>query len=394
MVNISRSEEVDLDLHDFSQKEYLLRQKKVQKLMTTNNLDALIITDSANYRLLAGARPITRNRPVILVVPKSGKPTLIVNTFMASNARKFTWLDDIRTYEIQRFTLNPVKKIFIDLGLSKATIGAEFDLAYFPSAIAMQLKNAFPNAKFVDASDLLLELRAVKTNNEIKYIRKACEITANAYDKLFSTIKEGNTEEEIAKILFNMFIEAGATQVFPKLLINSGGEYVGTPTSKPLRLGDLLWFDSGCQYRGYHSDFGRIGTVGPPSRSQLETWNKVLKIVTECIKIIKPGIELNKIHKAGVAACKKIGLDPSRVSGVLSERRLNIGHSIGLEGVEPPMIDPWNKTIVKPNMVLTIEPTIIKSNGVFHIECDVLVTDDGSEIISRGNTELHQIARR
>lgn len=386
---------LSIDLHEFSPEEYDLRISRTQMLMANMGLDALLITEEANYRLLSGARPVTKTRPVILIIPKEGGPTLIVNTFMESRVKQYTWVKDIRTYELQKFDLDPIKSVINDLGLTSSTIGAELSVSSFISPISLKLQQELPKAVFTDASQLILELRSVKTDAEVLCLRKACEISGKVYDKLFETIKEGTTEKEVAKILLNLFIEEGGVpNMFPGLLINSGGEYTGFPTDKPLRRGDLLWFDSGCSYKGYHSDFGRAGVVGASSKEQRETWGTVLQIANTCVRATKPGIKLNKIHKAGVSACKELGVDPAEINGLLAKRRLNIGHSVGLDGVEPPMLDPWNETIVKPNMVLTLEPTIIKKAGVYHIEYEVVVTEDGCEIISKGSSELFKIETR
>lgn len=380
-----------VDLHDFPREEYRLRWDKAKKLMETKRLDALIITDSSNYRLLAGMRSMTKNRPVVLVLPRKGKPVLVANTFLQSAAENQTWVEDIRTYDLP-FSANIVALCLRELGLSDAAIGAELDIGCSPSFISVKLQNELPNARFVDASDVFSEMRLLKTDAEVESLRKACEITGKAYEELFRTLKEGITEREIAELMFTLFMTHGAdVPIDGFLLINSGGKYVGVPTEKPLRKGDLLWFDSGCSYRGYHSDFSRSCVVGHPSQEQAKMWVIVSRIVDECIEVIRPGIKLNEIHQTSVKACEELGLDPNTVSGALAKRRPHIGHSVGLDAVEPPMIDSLNSTIVRSNMVLAIEPAIVRTNAVYHLEQIVVVTDSGCEILSTVPSGLRKI---
>lgn len=379
------------DLHDFPPSEYQHRQNRARVLMESAEIGALITTDSANVRLLSGARPGTKNRPTIFCLPKSGDPTLIVNSINESYTRRYSWVKDIITYGLP-FNLALLKQMLKDRGLMESRIGVELEVSWFPSSIALKLQKEMPKINFVDATDILRKLRIIKTDAEIHYLKKACEITGNAYKKFFETIKEGMSEKEVAITLFRCLMEEGADLPLSSfLLIHSGGEYIGSPTDKPLRRGDLLWFDSGCSYKGYHSDFGRSGVVGPPSSVQKKTWEQLWIIANRCCEAIKPGILLNEIHKEGVKACKELGLNPKDVSGALASRRPHIGHSIGLEAVEPPMIDPWNQMIIEPNMVFTIEPAFFRSDGVYHLEPMLIVTKDGYEIISDIGTKTSDL---
>ncbi len=173
-----------VDLHDFPREEYRLRWEKAKKLMERKKLDALLITDSSNYRLLAGMRSMTKNRPVVLLLPRNGKPVLIANTFLQSAAENQTWVEDIRTYDLP-FNANIVVLCLRELGLSDAAIGAELDIGCSPSFISAKLQNELPNARFVDASDVFSEMRLLKTDAEVESLRKACEITGKAYEELF-----------------------------------------------------------------------------------------------------------------------------------------------------------------------------------------------------------------
>lgn len=388
-----------VDLHKFDAKEYDLRYSKARELMEKKGLDGLLVANLYNCDYFSGASSTSRtfDRPLVFILPRDGEPVLLMNVFMGDLGRKVSWIKDIRTYEhvpipfVISQPLEPIKEAIKDLHLTSGKIGAELNFPYFGSYLPVMLQKEFPRAKFVDASDILLRLRIVKTKKEIECVRKSCEITYTSYRKLYKVIREGMSERQIARMLIDIYADEGAD--FPGsgtipasfLLMTSGGlSRPWSPTDKTIKKGDVVWIDSGTSYKGYWSDFSRVGTVGTPTERQKKMWEKMKVITEKCVKAVVPGIKVSDIHKASIHACKDAGLDPTKVEGVLSPNRANIGHAIGLFNVEPPRIQLDNKSLVEPGMTLTVEPSIAGLDGeLFHMEENFVVTEVGTETLSR-----------
>ncbi|MEM2896283.1 MAG: Xaa-Pro peptidase family protein, partial [Candidatus Bathyarchaeia archaeon] len=230
------------------------------------------------------------------------------------------------------------------------------------------------------------ELRMVKSKSEIERIRKACEITSKAYKKCFETIKEGMSEIEVMRILFDFISKEGGSS--PWCIMNSGPYNYDVvswgPANFKLKKGNLLWIDAGCTYKDYGSDFSRMVSIGEPSEKQKRAHRIVCKITKTCIEAIKPGVKVSHIAKLCNKEFQKEGL-------TITFRAGRIGHGMGMMLTEPPHIAVYDETMLKPGMVITIEPGIVADYGCFHVEENVAITEDGYEVLSTASRELKVI---
>jgi Xaa-Pro aminopeptidase len=231
----------------------------------------------------------------------------------------------------------------------------------------------------------------IKSKEEIERHRKACEITVQAYTALFPILHEGMNEREIMDKFLKLQAAFGAGN--PWGLINSGPEnYLcigsGGPSTRKIEKGNQVWIDGGCRYRDYWSDFCCAGTVGPPSDKQLKTQEMVVKITNDLIKAIRPGMRACDVDAMNTAAWQKYGLDYAKID--FGGGR--IGHGIGLLGTEPPHIGPEDKTVLQPGMIFTIEPGWPTEYGCFQAETDVVLTEEGCEVLNKMDWNLRIIS--
>ncbi|MEM3507666.1 MAG: Xaa-Pro peptidase family protein [Candidatus Bathyarchaeia archaeon] len=380
-----------LEYKRFPKEEYENRWERAKKLMKDKGFDALLITDGVNYTYLSGAhKDFSYSRPTIMILPKEGNPTIIIHEFFEGAQKKETCVKDIRIYRsLLGVPIELIKEVMDEKGLAKGVIGAELG---YEQRLGIsyndfeKLKKEIPNAKFLDASGIIWELRMVKSKSEIERIRKACEITSKAYKKCFETIKEGMSEIEVMKILFDfMFKEGGSS---PWCIMNSGPYNYDVvswgPANFKLKKGNLLWIDAGCIYNDYGSDFSRMASIGEPSEKQKKAYQIVCRITKTCIEAIKPGVKASDVAKLCNKEFQKEGLE-------ITFRAGRIGHGMGMMLTEPPHIAVYDETVLKPGMVITIEPGIVADYGCFHVEENVLVTEDGYEILSIAERELKVI---
>ena len=370
----------------FSTQEFEQRLIKAQDVMRQYKLDGILLTTPQNIRYFTGYDSQfweSPTRPWFVIVPASGKPIGIVPEIGESEFKK-TWLDDIKTWPSPRPEdegISIVKSTLEDLKKIHGQIGAEFGKEM---AIRMPVRDLFKlkenlHTNIVDGSDAIWEMRMIKTNTEIERIKKICSIASDAYYDLPSKLNIGDTEREAVNKLKIDIINRGADNVpFMPGISGEGGvsQIVCGPSDRIIEKGDILFIDTGSTFDGYFCDFDRNFAFGSAT-SEVEKVNEILWNATEAgINAAKPGVStfdifntMNKIISDGNAVGNNVG---------------RLGHGLGLQLTEPPSHRPGDNTIIKENMVLTIEPGMEYAKGkmIVHEE-NVVIRKDGAELITK-----------
>jgi Xaa-Pro aminopeptidase len=243
-----------------------------------------------------------------------------------------------------------------------------------------RMKCDLSNVEFHDASTLLWELRLIKTEAEVECLKKAAAITSEAFRRTFAEAKEGMREKDVAALAVSHMALLGADNPFrgkpgPSSLVildanHSPGE-PPIPTEKPLQKGDILHIDGGAIYKGYCSDFTRLGVVGDPTERQIGEWRRARELVGENIGRLKPGVQFKTL------TCHF--------------------HGIGLDAIEAPFGGMVGKAVhgewsVREGMVLCVEQNNYLDTGeVFAYEDIAVVRKDGPEVITLADPSLQRI---
>ena len=370
----------------FAKEEFEQRLIRAQKIMKSYKLDGLLLTSPQNIRYFTGYDSQfweSPTRPWFVVVPSSGKPIGIVPEIGESEFKK-TWLDDIKSWPSPRPDdegISLVKSTLDDLQKIYGQIGAEFgkEMAIrMPVRDLLKLKEII-KTNIVDGSDAIWDMRMIKTNNEIERIKFICSIASDAYNSLPAKLAIGDTERAAVNKLKIDILNRGADNVpFMPGISGPGGvsQIVCGPSDRMLENGDILFIDTGSTFDGYFCDFDRNFAFGSVS-SDVERVNEVLWQATEAgIKAAVPGATtldvfnaMNKIIEDGGAIGNNVG---------------RLGHGLGLQLTEPPSHRPEEKTIIKENMVLTIEPGMEyeKDKMLVHEE-NIVIHKDSAELITK-----------
>ena len=142
--------------------------------------------------------------------------------------------------------------------------------------------------------------------------------------------------------------------------------------------------DTAVYYGHYASDFSRAGVVGGASKQQEKIQRSVSEATLRTAEAIRPGVAAKDVVEICRSEMAKVGLASSFKAG-------RMGHGIGMSSTEPPHITEYDETILAPGMTVTIEPGVVERYGVFHVEENVLVTEDGTEILSESPRELRSL---
>ena len=377
---------INIPSRGFPVKEFEERLIRAQKIIQNHEFDGILITSPQNIRYFTGYDSQfweSPTRPWFVVVPATGKPIGIVPEIGESEFKK-TWLDEIKSWpspkpedegiSLVKSTLENLPKKYGQIG---AELGKEMAIR-MPVRDLLKLKETV-KTNIVDGSDAIWDMRMVKTNAEIERIKFICSIASDAFNDLPSKLLIGDSERDAVNKLKIDILKRGADNVpFMPGISGYGGvsQIVCGPSDSILENGNILFIDTGSTFDGYFCDFDRNFAFGSIS-SDVERVNEVLWQATEAgIKAAVPGATtldifntMNKILEEGGALGNNVG---------------RLGHGLGLQLTEPPSHRLEEKTIIKENMVLTIEPGMEYEKGKMLVhEENIVVHKDGAELITK-----------
>jgi Xaa-Pro aminopeptidase len=243
------------------------------------------------------------------------------------------------------------------------SVGA--DLAAFK-----QISERIPGLAIEDRTQLLPQMRSVKSAAELALMQRAADATAEGYDAILKMIKPGLSEADLDRVLEQTYRENGGSGVAYNSIVGSGLN--GTvlhymDNTQPLVAGDLIVIDSAARFAGYAADVTRTFPVsGKFTSDQKDVYNTVLEAELAAIKALRPGITHTEVDAAAREVIEKAGFGDAFIH--------NVGHQLGLDVHDVTPDGPYTA-----GMVVTIEPGIYlpdRKLGV-RIEDDVLITKKG-----------------
>ena len=232
--------------------------------------------------------------------------------------------------------------------------------------------------------DYLYSLRAVKSMEELDFMRQAQALTDDGFEYILDYIRQGKTEKAIALELEFYMRKRGSDGIAFDFIVVSGENSSlphGTPTDRVLQNGDFITMDFGAKYNGYCADMTRTVALGGVSDKQRLVYDTVLKAQLEALKQIKAGAVCKEID----AVARNI-IDNAGFKGCFGH---GLGHSVGIEVHESPSFNLRDETKLQSGMVLSVEPGIYLENefGV-RIEDVVCITDNGYENLTKSPKDL------
>ncbi len=305
--------------------------------------------------------------------------SIITSELEETSAKKSGW--DVKIFkkgterdEILKNLLSNKKKI----GISFST----FTVKEFNN-----IKGKFSNLDFIDIDPYLNELRQIKDDFEISLIKEAAKIASDAVDDLIDYIKEGMTENDLAAQLTYMLMKNGAQEnAFTPIV--AFGENSAEPHyfsgNRKLRKGDFILMDFGARYRKYNSDITRTYVFGKGNEKQ----KRMYDVVKHAQQIGIDAIRAGKTGKEVDAEVRNF-IDSTEFRGLFIH---STGHGVGLAVHDHPALAQSSDLVLKPGMVVTVEPGVyIKGFGGVRIEDDVLVKENGHEVLSSADKEYREI---
>ena len=218
--------------------------------------------------------------------------------------------------------------------------------------------------EYVDASAEIRDVMSVKTDEEIKYIQKACNIAEKAWRDTLLFIKEGVTERQVANVLEFNFKKYGASGTSFDTIVafgkNAAVPHHATGDTK-LKNNECVLMDFGCVYKGYCSDMTRTMFYGTPDEKFRMAYLAVLSAHMKAAEGIKEGMTGKEADK--------IARDVLETLGYGKYFTHSLGHGIGVNIHEYPYLSPKGEAVLKNNMVFSNEPGVYL-NGKFGIRIE------------------------
>ena len=376
----------------FTQQEFEQRTIRAQQVMHDMKLDAMIFTTEPNVRYFTGFHSQfwhSPTRPWFVVVPAEGKPIAIIPEIGAKGMAT-TWIDDIITWPAPRpeddgislvaHTLNSLPSRYGRIG---ATLGIESHLR-MPVNNYLKL-TTMVKREFVDIALAMHGIRQIKSAAEIAKTREICRITNVGFNRIPEYAKVGMTERQICKQFgIDMLLE-GADEC-PFIIAGSGpdayDEIIMGPSDRVIESGDVLLIDTGAVWDGYFSDFDRNWAFGHASEETKSAYRATYEATTKGFEAARPGNTTTDIYNAMWKVLE--------ANGALGNDIGRVGHGLGMELTERPSNTATDNTVLKPGMVMTLEPGMTYALGktMLHEE-NIVITEDGAEWLSeRAEPEL------
>ena len=312
---------------------------------------------------------------------------------------------------------NIYKEVFPRSSTSKK-IGTELDI--LTADQFNKFKMIFSGYEFVNGSPMVLGQRKKKDESEIKKIKEACKAIDMGHNAVLATLKEGITELELAAAVENAHRLAGHEGIFfirqpdffmsrgpissgPNLFKISGVAYTITgvglspsvpagPSRRSISTGDLVIVDIPTSVDGYHADQTRSYILGKADE-KIETLYSHLKGIADyLIQAIKPGMKCREIYQMAIEKSKELEVTNTFLNFGRGRKSRMIGHGIGLELNEPPILSLYDDSEVSDGYVVALDMHMMDENvGVVKLEDMILITNNGNEILTRSPRDLFEL---
>lgn len=314
--------------------------------------------------------------------------------------------------------IEEVKDVLRRWGAGGGRLGLELDV--MPAKTFLRISEAFANYAPVDLASTVLDQRKVKDELEIKYTREACRILHEGHLRILSVLRPGMTELELSAEIEDAHRKEGHEGLYfirqPDFFMGRGplasGENISRSSGrvqsitgaglspsipmgasrKKIGRGEAIVVDIPTHYRGYHCDQSRTYILGEPPGRCVRLYDGLMEIANRTLREIRPGLTCGEICRAAFEAAETLGLGKPFMrigTGARSGAVAFIGHGIGIELNEPPLIGPDNDERLKEGMTFTLEMQMGEDTGQgVKLEDTILVTSDGAEILTVTPREL------
>ena len=358
---------------------------RLNALMDEAGLDALVLRSGQNFTYLSGVvYPGTlqrhmdltdSTRPVMLLWPRNGKPVIIANKIAAGLAQRDSWVERMVLYEA--YVDSPQEKlveVINDAGLSAAKVGFEKD--YFSAAHWEAIQKAAPSLQMVECTNLMDRVRWIKTDDEVRLIRRAADLLDDAYLEAFQRIRPGDTERKVHADMMGTCLRLGFEWAHGILNTFKNTVPYGGESDVVIEKGDAIRTDYVAYLQSYPGHQSRTVIVGTPTPEQRRDYAINLEVHRSTIDRCRAGAKVHDLWQYTMSQYAKAGWP---------DHHMLIGHGVGAWWhQQEPILRRKGDLVLEAGMVLALEPHV----NFWHVQDMVLVTQGAPVLLSpRFNTD-------
>ncbi len=349
------------------------RIERVRKELEARQLDALFVADPDNRRYLSG---FTGTSGYVVVGREEG---VFLTDFRYVEQAQIQ-VQGLRVVRHGAQMVETLSEVLKEWGVQ--VLG--FEQEHMTVGTWERLKTALDPIRLEGTSGLVEELRMVKDDHELAKIRKAAAIADQAFRTVLDHVRPGVRELDLARVLERTMEDLGAEGPSFETIVASGHRSAlphGVASQKTLEIGDLVTFDFGCVYEGYCSDLTRTVAVGRVDDRRRRIYEVVLEAQQRALQDLRPGMT----GREADALARRVIED----AGYGEAFGHSLGHGVGLAIHENPRLAAQSEEVLRPGMVVTVEPGIyLPGVGGVRIEDDVVVTAEGCTRLTFSPKEL------
>jgi len=351
---------------------FLARQKKLREQLAVTGLDALLVSHLPNIRYLCGFT----GSAGLLLVEEAGS---VFFTDVRYDRQGREEVQGARVMIARKALLNALGE-WIGVRRKRAkgwTIGIEAE--HLTVAERKRLMDLLPSSvRLRNAPALVERARMVKEDEELGLIRAAVRLGATLFDRALEVLRPGAREVEVAAEMEYVARRAGAEEMSFPTIIASGARSAlphGRATEQAIAPGGFVVCDFGVILAGYCSDQTRTVWVGAAPEEERHAYDSVKEAQQAAIGAVRPGVSAGEVDAAARKVLRKAGLGRYFTHST--------GHGVGLEIHEAPRVAAGQKEVLKPGMVITIEPGVyFPGKWGVRIEDMVAVKEGGCEVLT------------
>lgn len=376
----------------FTNEEYAARIAKTRRAMEQAGIDLLIVTDPSNMAWLTGYDGWSFYVHQCVLLGGEGDPIWYGRGQDANGAKRTVFMDhdhivgypDHYVMSTERHPMEHLSGLIEERGWSKQTVGVEKENYYFSAACLETLERCLPNAVLKDATALVNWQRAVKSEQELTYLRRAARIVEAMHARVFELIEPGLPKNELVAEIYATGIRGaeGHWGDYPSLvpLLPSGSDAAAphlTWDDRPFKAGEGTFFELGGCYRRYNCPLSRTIFLGPPTQTFLDAEKAVLEGMEAGLEAARPGNSCEDIAKAFFAVLNKYGI----------EKDNRTGYPIGLSyppdwGERTMSLRPGDRTELQPGMTFHFMTGLWMEDWGFETTESIVITETGVECLT------------